>query len=329
MDHRLRTTLACGLGLLALLAAPVRADDEAESSGRRPHRGWGYLVDKLIQDGVPADRVQQVFDEPRMPPFTGLYFSISPHESSAMYRRFLKPASVAAACRCRERHADAFEAAAKQEGVPANLVAAIIYIESGCGQNTGRETILPRLARLAMANAPDNLEENVERASDDDAPKVRARAKYLEDTFYPEVRATFTIAERMGLDPLDIRGSGSGAFGNPQFLPTSYLEHGVDADGDGKVSLYDMNDAAASCAKYLVAHGWQSGLSVPRQRNVIWEYNHSTAYIDAVLTLAKRVDGAPPVVQASHPKRTKTRRVAKKAAPSRRRVRAAPARSVS
>jgi len=326
--YRLRTALVYALGLLVLLAAPVRAQDEVEPAGHGGHRGWGYLVDKLIADGVPADRVRRVFDDPRMPPFTGLYFSINPHESSAMYRRFLKPASVAAACRCRERHADAFEAAAK-EGVPPNLVAAIIYIESGCGQNTGREIILPRLARLAMANAPDNLDANVERQDDADAARVRARAKYLEDTFYPEVRATFTIAERMGLEPLDIRGSGGGAFGNPQFLPTSYLEHGVDADGDGKVSLYDMNDAAASCAKYLVAHGWQPGLSTPRLRNVIWEYNHSTAYIDAVLGLANRVDGPPPVVQASRSKHGRSRHVAKKATPARRRVRATPARTVS
>ena len=326
MAYRLPTAVVLTFGLLALLAVPVRADDDLQE--HRGHRGWGYLVDKLIADGVPADRVRRVFDDPRMPPFTGLYFSVNPHESSALYRRFLKPASVAAACRCRERHADAFEAAEK-EGVPASLVAAIIYVESGCGQNTGREIILPRLARLAMANAPGNLEANVDRMDAADAPRVRARAQYLEDTFYPEVRATFTIADRMGVEPLDIRGSGGGAFGNPQFLPTSYLEHGVDADGDGKVSLYDMNDAAASCAKYLVAHGWKTGLPVPRQRNVIWEYNHSTAYIDAVLALASRVDGPPPVVQASHAKHGRSRRVVTKSTPVRRRVRVAQTRSVS
>lgn len=298
--------LGCLLSQLTLAAVPGRADQ----AGPEPvpsHRGWGYLVDKLIHDGVPAERVRRVFDDPRVPPFTDLYFSITPHESPAMYRRFLRPTSVAAACRCRMRHADEFESAAKERGVPANLLAAIIYVESGCGRNTGRQEILPRLARLAMANAPDNLERNVDRVSDDAAAKVRARAKYLEDTFYPEVRATFTIAERLGVDPLDIRGSGGGAFGNPQFLPTSYLEHGVDADGDGKVRLDDMSDAAASCAEYLVGHGWKPGLSTARQRNVIWGYNHSTAYIDAVLTLAARVDRPSPVVQASRAPRKRTR----------------------
>jgi membrane-bound lytic murein transglycosylase B len=326
--YRRRTVLACALGALVLLAAPCRADREPAVEDGRPSaggvRGWGYLVDKLIHDGVPAERVRRVFDDPRMPPFTELYFSITPHESSAMYRRFLQPASVSAACRCRTRHAEAFEAAAREQGVPANLVAAIIYVESGCGQNTGRQTILPRLARLAMANAPDNLALNAARQDSEDTAKVRARAQYLEDTFYPEVRATFTIADRMGVDPLDIRGSGSGAFGFPQFLPTSYLEHGVDADGDGQVSLEDMTDSAASCAKYLAGHGWKPNLSTAEQRNVIWQYNRSTAYIDAVLTLAARVDGPPPAVRATRAPRSRTRAARKQKPTPRRRGRAAP-----
>ena len=154
--------------------------------------------------------------------------------------------------------------------------------------------ILYRLARLAMAEEPQNLESNLRRCAPDGDPdieaRVRQRARYLNATFYPEVRATFEIARRMGIDPLSIRGSGSGAFGYPQFLPTSYLQHGVDGNGDGRVSLYDPADAAASCAHYLAGHGWHRGISFQEQRSVIWTYNHSDAYIDTVLTLARRIE---------------------------------------
>src|SRR2546429_615488 len=82
------------------------------------------------------------------------------------------------------------------------------------------------LARLAMANEPATVGENVARIAgvcSSDAgvvAAVRARAKYLEDTFYPEVRAAFALAGQLGVDPLDLRGSASGAIGCPQFLPS-------------------------------------------------------------------------------------------------------------
>src|SRR5262249_25506728 len=91
-----------------------------------------------------------------------------------------------------------------------------------------------------------------------------------------------------------LRGSGSGALGIPQFLPRSYLWYGVDGDGDGSISLYDADDAIPSCAKYLQHYGWKPGLSRKEQRNVIWGYNHSDAYIDTVLWLSDEVASPSP-----------------------------------
>ncbi len=196
----------------------------------------------------------------------------------------------------------------------ADVLAAILFIESGCGYNTGSKLVLYRLARLAMANEPENLQRNLERYTDgagrigpETAAQIRARAHYLEDTFYREVRALFAAADRMGVDPLAIRGSVSGAFGAPQFLPTSYLTYGVDANGDGRVSLYDTEDAAASCASYFAGHGWRPGLSTKQRRAVVWEYNHSSAYVDTVLALAARIGSAP----VTYAKQTAKRKPAK------------------
>src|SRR6185369_11602712 len=116
----------------------------------------------------------------------------------------------------------------------------------------------------------------------------------LEGVFYPEVLAMFGLADRTGVDPLDVRGSGSGAFGLPQFLPSSYLRFGVDGDGDGRVSLYDPADAIASAANYLAGHGWKGEISRAEQRRAIWAYNHSDAYIDTVLALAEHLERVQP-----------------------------------
>ena len=269
--------------LLALVSAAEAAED---------HHGWGYLVDKLIADGVEPARVVAAFEDPRMEPFDGLEFGLAPHEPRSLYLGFLRAPSIAAARRCRATHADVIAGAAGTYGVSANVVAAILHVETGCGQRTGSSMILYRLARLAMANEPANLRANVDRLAEGDPvieERVRARGRYLEETFYPEVRAAFELADRLGVDPLSLRGSSSGALGDPQFLPTNYLRYGTDADGDGRVDLFDISDAAASCARYLAAQGWRPGISEAQQRDVIWRYNRSEAYVDTILSLARRI----------------------------------------
>jgi membrane-bound lytic murein transglycosylase B len=283
---------------MVLMASAVRADVRPDEAVAERH-GWRYLVDKLTADGVPRAQAATAFADPRVPPFDGLSFALAPREAPARYRRLQSPATVRAARQCRARHAEAFAAAEAREGVPASLVAAIVQVESACGRTTGASPVFHRLARLAMANEPANVANNLHRhlrelaggrSETAVAEQVQRRAAYLEDTFYPEMRALFTMAERLGVDVLAIQGSGAGAFGFPQFLPTSYLRYGVDGNGDGRVSLYDMTDAAASCARFLSQNGWRAGLSPAEQRRVIWQYNRSEPYIDTILALQRRID---------------------------------------
>lgn len=287
------------LGLLTLvLAAGALGPTEAFASVRT----WRYLIERLVADGIDRQRVERVFSDPRFEGFTGLSFSLNPVEPRSRYRAFLSSSSVLRAHRCRARYAPAFERAERVYGVPASVLAALLHVETQCGDFTGKSRVLPGLARLAMANEPANLKRNllrhtrglsgVERKRAE--AKARERARYLEDTFYPEVRATFALGEHLGIDPLEIRGSGSGAFGLPQFLPSNYFRFGVDANGNGRVSLYEPEDAIASCANYLVEHGWRPGLSRSEKRSVIWAYNRSDAYVDTVLALADSIARAHP-----------------------------------
>jgi membrane-bound lytic murein transglycosylase B len=259
--------------------------------------GWRYLVDKLESDGVPRATAERVFVDPRVPPFDKLDFSLRPGESHALYRGLLSSRSVSQAFDCFAEHRATLRRVERETGVPGDVVAAILHVESRCGAFTGNHVVLWRLARLAMAAEPRNLQRNMTRhtlllgpqATLDVERVARERARYLEGIFYPEVRATFDIAKRMGIDALGIRGSIAGAFGLPQFLPSSYLKFGTDGDGDGRVSLYDPEDAVASCARYLQGNGWRPGIDRAQKRRVIWTYNRSTPYIDTVLALADRL----------------------------------------
>lgn len=258
---------------------------------------WYRLQRRLLNDGVDAGAVRAAFTDPRMTAFRGLAFSLDPTEHRSLYRGFLRADSLARARACRNAHARALQGAEARFGVPAGVVGAILHVESQCGRNTGRRPVLTQLAKLAMANDPDNVRWNIARHTDGVPSRrraavearVRERARELERTFYPEVVATFRVAARNGIEPLAITGSGAGAFGFTQFLPTSYLRFAVDGDGDGRVSLYDADDAIASTANYLRGNGWRPGIGYTAQRRVIWTYNHSDAYIDTVLTLADRL----------------------------------------
>jgi membrane-bound lytic murein transglycosylase B len=283
--------------ILLCLASPAHASDG----------GWGYVIEKLVADGVDRNRAEWAYA--RLPRFSRVGFSVNPVESGAMYRKQLSARSVSAARACRARHHEWLEATEARSGVPASVVSALLHVETSCGAYTGRSIVLHRLSRLAMANEPANLDYNIERWTDGEPltrrreieQRVRARGRYLEQTFYPEVLATFELARKLDIDPLDIRGSVSGAFGLPQFLPSSYLRFAVDGNGNGKVSMYEPADAIASAANYLVAHGWRSDLTRAEKRRVLWSYNRSDAYIDTVLTLTDRLEEPHPsiVVQAA------------------------------
>jgi membrane-bound lytic murein transglycosylase B len=290
------------VGVLVTAAAMMASAVGASKAG--VGSSWTYLIDKLIADRVDRARVVAVFGDPRLPAFDGLEFSLGRRESTARYRGFLRPPSVAAARDCREQYDGELRRAEKRYGVPASVVAALLHVETRCGRNTGAHVVLTRLARLAMANEPANVRENIRRHTKG-APRaqherieqrVRQRARELEGIFYPEVLAMFRLADQVGIDEFAVRGSGAGAFGIPQFLPSSYLRFAVDGDGDGRVSLYNHADAIASAANYLAGHGWRRGITRAQQRQVIWSYNHSDPYVDTVLQLAARV-------QQTHPSR--------------------------
>lgn len=75
-----------------------------------------------------------------------------------------------------------------------------------------------------------------------------------------ELIAFLRLCREQGLDPLSIKSSYAGAFGVPQFIPTSYLSYAVDFDGDGKKDLWhSKGDIYGSVANYLKKFGWQPG----------------------------------------------------------------------
>jgi membrane-bound lytic murein transglycosylase B len=263
------------------------------SSPNSYFRGWDYLVAKLREDGVSESLIKKVYQDKRMPKHTPIPFSIRPREPHSLYSHFHSPEKLRKARDFIHRHNNLFEQAEAHFSVSRAVVGAIFLVETQVGKVTGTQLVINRLSRLGAIDEPSNIIYNFERLRKDDKTvvfeTVRDRARYLEETFYPEVTALFEIARRQKLDVLNIQGSIAGAFGIPQFLPSSMLRFGVDANQDGVVSLFHEADAIWSTANYLASFGWRDDASHEDHRNVIWKYNHSEAYVDTVLALAKEL----------------------------------------
>ncbi len=79
--------------------------------------------------------------------------------------------------------------------------------------------------------------------------------------------------------------SSAGALGWMQFMPSTWLSWGVDANGDGVSDPWNPQDAIFAAARYLAAAGGQSDL-----RRAIFAYNHADWYVNEVVQLAQTFD---------------------------------------
>src|SRR6266852_6284281 len=75
--------------------------------------------------------------------------------------------------------------------------------------------------------------------------------------------------------------SSAGAIGWMQFMPSTWLRWGVDANGDGVADPWNPEDAVFSAARYLAAAGGATDIY-----RGVFAYNHADWYVREVLGLA-------------------------------------------
>ena len=135
------------------------------------------------------------------------------------------------------KEARALARAEEQYGVSRTMLAAIWGVESNFGQEMGKRPLVQSLTTLAC---------------------MGDRANY----FRSELMATLKIIDHGDVPPEKLTGSWAGAFGQTQFMPSTFLRLAVDFEGDGRRDIVDSApDALASTANYLVKSGWRRGLA--------------------------------------------------------------------
>lgn len=150
-------------------------------------------------------------------------------------------------------HRRTLDAIEQRYGVDRHILIAIWGMESSFGQQMGDKNVIRSLATLAWSGR---------------------RTKFWED----QLMAALQILQNGDISPRSMLGSWAGAMGQTQFMPTTYLEHAVDFDGNGKRDIWNSAaDALASAANYLNNSGWHSAQDWGYEVHLPSLFEHSLA----------------------------------------------------
>ncbi len=241
--------LAC---LFVLLAPPVVMAEDPQP-----------LAADLVSDGQPIDltspRYQGLFKELR------LAYGFSPGEIDRIFKgvsirkrvlelmdrqweakpyfqyfpRFVTPAAISEGQKKLQDNAAVLDEVERQLGVDRAVVVAIWGVETHYGKNEGSFNLFQTLNTMFDAY-----------------PRRRP--------FYRKQLIHFLLLCRNnGVDPLSVNGSYGGAFGQTQFIPSSFREYAVDFDHDGRRDVWQsVPDVLGSIANYLRHFGWTLGAPI-------------------------------------------------------------------
>jgi membrane-bound lytic murein transglycosylase B len=228
-----RVLLLCaGLSLSILVSAGDYSDRKAAQQ----------VIAAAQEAGVDPDWAQQLIDAAKRQQSILDAISRPAEKTKAWYeyrKIFLTDRRIREGVAFWSAHADTLQTVATRTGVPAELMVAIIGVETYYGRITGSYRVIDALATLAF-----------------DYPR---RSPF----FTGELEQFLVLAWESGKDALALKGSYAGAMGYGQFMPSSYRAYAQSYEGDGAPDIWDNpEDAIASVGNYLQVHGWRSGEKV-------------------------------------------------------------------
>jgi peptidoglycan lytic transglycosylase B len=209
------------------------------------------LVERALGDIQP---VEQILDRDR----TQTEFTL---ELDKYLERRLTTPTIRLARQMHAKHRSLLQRIQQQYGVSSSVLVAVWGLESNFGRFSGVRPTIPALVTLAY--------------------DPRRGAMFRDELF-----SALRIVDRGDIELERLKGSWAGALGQPQFMPSSYLEYAQDFDNDGRKDIWTSQaDVFASIAFFLKEHGWAPGQTWGREVRV-------TAKIQkAILAIPRRDTG--------------------------------------
>ena len=201
------------------------------------------LVDELVvEQGFDREQLLQVFTSAQRQESILKAISRPAEKSKPWYEYreiFLNDKRLEQGLEFYREHLATLQRAERETGVPAQIIVAIIGVETYYGRIAGSYRVIDALSTLAFDYPP--------------------RSEF----FTSELKSYLVLTRQQGFDPLALKGSYAGAMGYGQFMPSSFLAYAVDFDGDEVADIWNNPvDAIGSVANYFKAHGWRNGETV-------------------------------------------------------------------
>mgnify|MGYP005842201479 CR=1 FL=1 len=236
--------------ILALLWAPMPAPAQDRASIEQQFRGWLEQVvwPRARTGGVTRPTFEAAFAGVRLnwklpdlvPPGRTARTPKAQRQSefgtpAAYFHSGALTGAAATGRRMAQRHATVLAGTERRTGVPGHIILAIWGRESAYGRAKIPHDVFEVLGTKGF---------------------MSTRAGYFTD----ELIAALQIAQAGHAPGRTMKSSWAGALGQPQFMPSSFLDHATDGDGDGRADIWTSEaDTIASIGTYLARHGWVKG----------------------------------------------------------------------
>lgn len=241
---------ACANGNQKQIDKPLLVDDQeklsTELQKERPQYRESYASNPKVQSFIARMVQKHKYDEKLL---QAAFASIKTRKNSIkksnnqpeviapyyQYRKhFLEEDRIREGRKFIKKHKKWLDKAEKEFGVPANIIVALIGVETFYGRVMGNIDVFTSLSTLAF--------------------EYPRRTKY----FQSELEAYLLLVRDNEWPIGKAKGSYSGALGMGQFMPSNYRKLAIDYDGNGVIDLWNsVPDAVGSVARYLKHHGWQ------------------------------------------------------------------------
>ncbi|OOR87063.1 lytic transglycosylase [Moraxella caviae] len=237
MKYTLSTLALASAALMAVFSSSAQANDLPNLSTSQFHQCLDGLKNTSRFRGISNSTFEQYRpSEPDPTVIRSLNYQPEFKKDPWDYHASLVDAErVADGLRAKYEQADVLRRIEARYGVAPAHVLGVWGVESNFGQTLGKKDLFTSLATLSCFDRRQNY-------------------------FRGELASALKIVQNGDIRAQDMTGSWAGAFGQTQFMPSTFLELAVDFDGDGRKDLVNSKaDALASTANFLAKRGYRAG----------------------------------------------------------------------
>lgn len=224
-------------------------------------------------------------------------------QPAGQHMSHVTPKAVQEASKFIKENQNAFDQAREKYEVPSDVISSLLWIETRHGEDVGHFHTVSVFLHLLQTNLSKNRIQLTKLAIEKNKKELKYTKKEIRKLMSERTKkkaqwareqliALASIRKRKHLNIKTLRGSYAGAFGIPQFIPSSYRDFAASIKPATPPNLSFTADAIMSVANYLSESGWRNK-NAASHIEALMKYNNSRDYADSILEISKQVPQRP------------------------------------